>query len=89
VPSLALFAIATGSRDQAKKKSASARSSSYVAKCYCKASIAFGIGCEMGIGWVRRHRRHGSLLALAALVLQIALSFTADHPHGCDKESYA
>jgi len=36
----------------------------------------------MGMGWIQRHRRHGALLALAALVLQIVLSFGHVHLHG-------
>jgi hypothetical protein len=31
--------------------------------------------------WIQRHRRHGALLALAALVLQIVLSFGHVHLH--------
>ena len=34
------------------------------------------------MGWVWLHRRHGALLALAALVLQIVLSFSHVHLHG-------
>jgi hypothetical protein len=34
------------------------------------------------MGWIQRHRRHGALLALAALVLQIVLSFGHVHLHG-------
>jgi hypothetical protein len=36
----------------------------------------------MGMAWIHRHRRHGALLALAALVLQILLSFGHVHLHG-------
>jgi hypothetical protein len=36
----------------------------------------------MGMGWINRHRRHGALLALAALVLQFLLSFGHVHLHG-------
>ena len=36
----------------------------------------------MGMGWVWLHRRHGALLALAALVLQIVLSFGHVHLRG-------
>ena len=32
--------------------------------------------------WIQCHRRHGALLALAALVLQIVLSFGHVHLHG-------
>jgi hypothetical protein len=34
------------------------------------------------MGWIQCHRRHGALLALAALVLQIVLSFGHVHLHG-------
>ena len=34
------------------------------------------------MGSIQRHRRHGALLALAALVLQIVLSFGHVHLHG-------
>jgi hypothetical protein len=34
------------------------------------------------MGWIQRHRRHGALLALAALALQIVLSFGHVHLHG-------
>src|SRR5260370_9923641 len=53
-----------------------------LAKCYSNASMIFGVGCEMGMCWIQRHRRHGALLALAALVLQIVLSFGHVHLHG-------
>jgi hypothetical protein len=36
----------------------------------------------MGMGWINRHRRQGALLPLAALVLQILLSFGHVHLHG-------
>jgi hypothetical protein len=36
----------------------------------------------MGMGWIQCHKRHGALLALAALVLQIVLSFGHVHLHG-------
>ena len=36
----------------------------------------------MGMSWIWLHRRHGALLALAALVLQILLSFGHVHLHG-------
>ena len=35
----------------------------------------------MGMSWIWLHRRHGALLALAALVLQILLSFGHVHLH--------
>lgn len=44
--------------------------------------MMFGAGRETGMGWIQRHRRHGALLALAALVLQIVLSFGHVHLHG-------
>ena len=34
------------------------------------------------MGWVRRHRRHGAVLALIALALQIALTFGHVHLRG-------
>ena len=34
------------------------------------------------MGWVHRHKRHGALFALAALVLQIAVSFGHVHLNG-------
>jgi hypothetical protein len=33
----------------------------------------------MGMGWVQRNKRHGALLAFAAVVLQIALAFGHVH----------
>lgn len=36
----------------------------------------------MGMAWIHRHRSHGALLALAALVLQIVLSFGHVHLRG-------
>ena len=44
--------------------------------------MGVGAACEMGMGWVWLHRRHGALLALTALVLQILLSFGHVHLHG-------
>jgi hypothetical protein len=43
----------------------------------------------MGMGWVQRNRRHGALLAFAAVVLQIALAFGHVHlnPRGLTGES--
>jgi hypothetical protein len=37
------------------------------------------------MGWIQRRRRHGALLALVALVLQIVLSFGHVHLHGVAK----
>src|SRR5215468_2903656 len=45
-------------------------------------TIEFWAGCEMGMSWIWLHRRHGALLALAALVLQILLSFGHVHLRG-------
>ena len=36
----------------------------------------------MGMGWVCRHRRHGAVLALIALALQIVVAFGHVHLHG-------
>jgi hypothetical protein len=36
----------------------------------------------MGMAWLHRHRRHGALFAIAALVLQILVSFGHVHLHG-------
>jgi hypothetical protein len=36
----------------------------------------------MGMGWVCRHKRHGALLALIALALQIVVAFGHVHLHG-------
>lgn len=41
------------------------------------------------MGWVRRNRRHGACLALAALALQIALSFGHVHLDGLIRPSQA
>ena len=40
-----------------------------------------GTRCRWGcrLGWVRRHRRHGAVLALIALALQIAVAFGHVH----------
>ena len=39
------------------------------------------------MGWVWLHRRHGALLALAALVLQIVLSFCHVHLRGVTRSA--
>ena len=49
---------------------------------HCNSTIGFGAGCEMGMGWIWLHRRHGALLALAAVVLQVLLSFGHVHLRG-------
>jgi hypothetical protein len=36
----------------------------------------------LAMGWVHRHKRHGALFALAALLLQIAVSFGHVHLDG-------
>jgi hypothetical protein len=41
------------------------------------------------MGWVHRHKRHGALFALAALALQIAVSFGHVHLDGLVRPSHA
>ena len=41
------------------------------------------------MGWVHRHKRHGALFALAALVLQIAVSFGHMHLDGVIRAPHA
>jgi Protein of unknown function (DUF2946) len=41
------------------------------------------------MGWVDRHKRHGSVLALIALALQIVLAFDHVHLHGLAQNSHA
>jgi hypothetical protein len=41
------------------------------------------------MGWVVRHKRHGSVLALIALALQIVLAFDHVHLHGLAQNSPA
>jgi hypothetical protein len=43
----------------------------------------------LGMGWVVRHKRHGSVLALIALALQIVLAFDHVHLHGVGQNSPA
>jgi hypothetical protein len=43
----------------------------------------------MGIGWVWLHRRHGALLALIALALQIVITFGHVHLHGFAQSPHA
>jgi hypothetical protein len=41
------------------------------------------------MGWIDRHRRHGAVLALIALALQIAITFGHVHLHGLNGNSHA
>ena len=41
------------------------------------------------MGWVDRHKRHGAVLALIALALQIVLTFDHVHLHGVAQSSQA
>jgi hypothetical protein len=41
------------------------------------------------MGWVVRYKRHGSVLALIALALQIVLAFDHVHLHGLPQNSHA
>jgi hypothetical protein len=41
------------------------------------------------MGWIDRHRRHGAVLALFALALQIAVGFSHVHLHGLGGNSHA
>jgi hypothetical protein len=52
-------------------------------------TLAWWLGTVTGMGWVQRHRRHGALLALGALVLQIVLTLGHVHlnPHGLTGDS--
>jgi|SRR5690348_5139545 hypothetical protein len=50
----------------------------------------------ISVGWVRRHRRHGAVLALIALALQIAVAFghvhlpaLAQNPHATSAQRAA
>ena len=50
----------------------------------------------MSVGWIRRHRRHGAVLALIALALQIAIAFghvhltaLAQNPHATSTQRAA
>ena len=50
----------------------------------------------ISVGWVRRHRRHGAVLALIALALQIAVAFghvhlpaLAQNPHATSAQHAA
>jgi hypothetical protein len=47
-----------------------------------------GRGLALGMGWVDRHKRHGSVLALIALALQIVLAFGHIHLHGLPQNSH-
>jgi len=44
-------------------------------------------GVALGMGWVDRHKRHGSVLALIALALQIVFAFDHVHLHGLPQNS--
>ena len=43
----------------------------------------------MSVGWVRRHRRNGAVLALIALALQIAVAFGHVHQHALAQKPHA
>jgi hypothetical protein len=43
----------------------------------------------LGMGWIDRHKRHGSVLALIALALQIVLAFDHVHLHGLPQNHHA
>jgi hypothetical protein len=43
----------------------------------------------MGMGWVRRHRQHGTVLALIALALQTAVAFGHVHLHALAQSPHA
>jgi hypothetical protein len=43
----------------------------------------------MGMGWVCRHKRHGAVLALIALALQIVLAFGHVHLHAAAQNPHA
>ena len=42
----------------------------------------------LGMGWINRHKRHGTVLALIALALQIVLTFGHVHLHGASGSSH-
>jgi hypothetical protein len=54
---------------------------------HCNASMASG--ADLGMGWVQHHRRHGAMLALIALALQIAFAFGHVHLRGSAQYSHA
>ena len=43
----------------------------------------------MGMGWFCRHRKHGAVLALIALALQIAVAFGHVHLHALAQSPHA
>src|SRR6516225_7627567 len=54
---------------------------------YCNASMVLGVGCQLGMSWVQHHRRHGAMLALIALALQLVLTFGHVHLRGAGGSS--
>ena len=44
--------------------------------------MVLGVGCQLGMSWVQHHRRHGAMLALIALALQVVLTFGHVHLRG-------
>ena len=44
--------------------------------------MVLGVGCQLGMSWVQHHRRHGAMLALIALALQLVLAFGHVHLRG-------
>src|SRR4029077_3258586 len=59
---------------------------------HCNVSMlprARGRGVALGMGWIYRHKRHGSVLALIALALQIVLAFDHVHLHGLPQNHHA
>jgi hypothetical protein len=48
-----------------------------------------GHGVTLGMGWINRQKRYGSVLALIALGLQIVLAFDHVHLHGLPQNSHA
>ena len=60
-----------------------------LAKCYI-ITLPLGLGqVVMGMGWVWLHRRHGAVLALIALALQIVVAFGHVHLHCLAQNSHA
>ena len=44
--------------------------------------MVLGVGYQLGMSWVQHHRRHGAMLALIALALQVVLAFGHVHLRG-------